>query len=207
MNTKTTINAKAATRDLVKALKAGDNADNLAKAVYTAHIEPHVVDGKLPAGVWAELKTIATAAGYEWYTSTSRVIDGVTYQPAQLKAAIKSKTGAINDQAGAAMRTKVWRLLNKYLPKVAAANGVTNAPKARGTKARKTDKAGKAGKAGAVVNAAVAPVALIIEALGEAIRRCSPSQAAVHCVELQRLAKTWKGEADIRVQNEKPATK
>jgi hypothetical protein len=198
MNTKTTINAKAATRDLVKALKAGDNADNLAKAVYTAHIEPHVVDGKLPAGVWAELKTIAKAAGYEWYTSTSRVIDGVTYQPAQLKAAIKSKTGAINDQAGAAMRTKVWRLLNKYLPKVAAANGVTNAPKARGT---------KAGKAGAVVNAAVAPVALIIEALGEAIRRCSPSQAAVHCVELQRLAKTWKGEADIRVQNEKPATK
>lgn len=204
MNTKTTMNAKAATRDLVKALKAGDNAENLAKAVYTDHIEPHVVDGKLPDGIWTELKAVAKAAGYAWYTSAPRIIDGVTYQPAQLKAAIKSKTGAINDQAGAAMRTKVWRLLNKYLPKVAAANGVTNTPKARGTKARKTDKAGKAGK---VVDATAAPVAVLFEALGEAIRRCSPSQAVVHCVELQRLAKTWKGEADIRVQNEKPAAK
>lgn len=207
MNTKTTIDAKAAKRDMVKALKAGDNADNLAEAVYTAHIAPHVVNGKVPAPIWAELKAVAKAATFDWYTSAPRIVGGVTYQPEQLKAAIKSKTGKINDQAGEAMRTKAWRLLNKYLPKVAAANGVTNAPKARGTKARKTDKAGKAGKSGAVVDATVAPVAALFEALGEAIRRCSPSQAVVHCVELQRLAKTWKGEADIRVQNEKPATK
>lgn len=162
-------------------LRGEDKSEAARLAFFTAHIKPLIgADGRIDwlSGNGAETRNAIKAATVSWYVSAPRVVDGVVYETAALKAALAPKAvkGAVYKAANRAINLKVWRytggLMADYGPKADKAEG--RAPHGKVATAKARSAAGKAKANKAAAPAAPESVPALVTLLCDAIAKLKP---------------------------------
>ena len=188
-----------------KIVTAGESLRGaLAKEAPTIHrelIAPKVKNGKVSAADWEPIRKVLTEYVTDAYIASPRVVKDETRTSAQMRAALSSGKGELNNAIKTTLRVYIANIRNV----VSAQFKIEIDTGSRGTKARTEGKADKAkgekksGKAKGDPVTRTATFSDVLAYLDKLMTDAKPNQVRVDCAELQNRIKVWKLDADTRL--------
>ena len=175
-----------------------------APIIHRELIAPKVKSDKVSAADWEPIRKVLTEYVTDAYISAPRKVKGERRTSADMRSAIASGKGELNNAVKSAIRVYVANIRNE----VSAQFGLDIDTGSRGTKARAEGKADKADKAKGEKKSSKAkgePITRtatfsdVLAYLDQLMTNAKPNQVRVDCAELQNRIKVWKLEADSRL--------
>jgi len=172
-----------------------------APVIHRELVAPKVKDGKVSAADWTPIYKVLTEYVTDAYISAPRKVKGERRTSVDMRTAIASGKGELNNAVKSAIRVYVANIRNE----VSAQFGLDIDTGSRGTKARAEGKADKAkgekksGKAKGEPVTRTATFSDVLAYLDKLMTEAKPNQVRVDCAELQNRIKVWKLDADTRL--------
>lgn len=169
-----------------------------APVIHRELIAPKVKGDKVSAADWEPIRKVLTEYVTDAYISAPRKVKGERRTCVDMRTAIASGKGELNNAVKSAIRVYVASIRNE----VSAQFGLDIDTGTRGTKARPESKAKgekKSGKAKGEPITRTATFSDILAYLDQLMTDAKPNQVRVDCAELQNRIKVWKLDADSRL--------
>jgi len=172
-----------------------------APVIHRELIAPKVKGDNVSAADWEPIRKVLTEYVTDAYISAPRKVKGERRTSADMRSAIASGKGELNNAVKSAIRVYVANIRNE----VSAQFGLDIDTGSRGTKARTEGKVGnakgekKSGKAKGDPVTRTATFSDVLAYLDKLMTDAKPNQVRVDCAELQNRIKVWKHEADTRL--------
>ena len=164
-------------------------------------IAPKVKGDKVSAADWEPIRKVLTEYVTDAYISAPRKVKGERRTSADMRTALASGKGELNNLIKNRFRVYIANIRNE----VSAQFGLDIDTGSRGTKVRpegKADKAKGEKKSGKAKGDPVTRTAIfsdVLAYLDKLMTEAKPNQVRVDCAELQNRIKVWKLDADTRL--------